>query len=456
VSNRGLPHDWHIEQVLLGTILACGDVSAVVDVVKPDDFHKPTHALLFGHILACAAEGDPPTPARLLRRIEAAGALESLAAVSHMGPTHYVLSLSSHGDIPENIGGLVRDLLRDSRRRAAVLELRALEERLLSDVSVDPAVGLMEMQARLEASQPPAKGEGWVPQADVVRERLEDIRHRTANPGQITGIPTGIDALDRLIGGFQRTRFYVIAGRPAMGKSAVMQCFAEHGAKFGDVGIITLEMPKEEIGERALVKEARVNSTRVRDGAIDEHDWRRLCDAEESLSARNVWIDDASAASISQIVNKIRKLKERRPNLHTVYLDYLQLATAEGKKNGSRQQEIGQITRGCKTIAKQVDIAVVALAQLSRQCEARVDKRPVPSDLRESGDIEQDADAIIFVYRDEVYVKESPKKGTMEIIVGKQRKGATGTIECAWIGAEYRIANIDRHVEPDYPRSYEQ
>lgn len=447
-----LPHNWETERAVLGgLLLAPAWLPEVQMVLKPEQFHRPGNRMLYELIGEVAARGLKTDLMVILHEIEARGISESVGGVS------YVIALPQACMFVDNIVSYARSVADVAVKRNVVLAAREIEEKIIAGkFTARDAIALSEGLIRDVAAQLPAeKGRDWVPQADILRERLEDIRQRTGKPDQIPGTPTGITDLDKKIGGWQRQKFYLIAGRPAMGKSAVAQCSAEHGAQYGDVGIITLEMPKEEIGERALIQEGRVNSTRVRDGSITTDDWTRLLDAEERLSARPVWVDDSPNASISQIWAKVRRLKERCPNLHTVFLDYIQLATADPKKGQggqSRQQEVGAISRGCKAMSKEFNIAVVALAQLSRKCEERTDKRPVPSDLREAGDLEQDADAILFVYRDEVYEKESTKRGIAEIIVGKNRGGPTGTVECAWIGHEYRIANLSDNTPPTSDR----
>ncbi len=446
--SAGLPHNWESERSVLGGLMLSPDrLSDVRAVVTAEQFHRPAHQTLFALIVEMSDAGLTPDTMVILDAIEARGIAEKAGGVS------YVIALPQACMFVDNLVSYARTVADHAVRRDIVLAAREIEAKVMEgQMDGRASVAFSEAAIHKVAGQlPTVKGGGWVSQSQVLQERLEDIRLRTTRPDSIPGTSTGIAGLDRLLGGWQRGRFYVVAGRPAMGKSAVAQWTAEHGSMYGDVGILTLEMPKEEVGERALIQEGRVNSQRVRDGSITESDWRDLCDAEGRLSERHVWIDDASQATIVQIVSKVRTLKAKCPELHTVYLDYLQLATAETRKNGNRQQEVGAITRGLKSLAKDLNIAVVAIAQLSRQCEARTDKRPMPSDLRESGDIEQDADAILFVYRDDAYVKDSPKKGIMEIIVAKNRGGATGTVEVAWIGAEYRIAPLDVRPGPDQP-----
>jgi replicative DNA helicase len=234
-----------------------------------------------------------------------------------------------------------------------------------------------------------------------------------------------------------------------MGKSALAQGWALAAAAKGvGVGIITLEMPGEELAERALAMDGRVHSGDIRSGDLRDDASRRLYASADRLAGMPVWVDDTPAASIAQIVAKVRRLKARHPEVGLVVLDYLQLATAEGPRGQSRQQEIGRISRGMKELAKEQAVCCLSLAQLSRKCEERTDKRPMPSDLREAGDLEQDADSIIFVYRPEVYDKDTPKKGTAELIIGKNRGGPTGTVEVAWIGAEYRFAPLASGAPP--------
>lgn len=435
-----LPHNWESERsVIGGLMLAPERLSDVRAVVTGEQFHRPAHRILFDLIVETADAGLAPDTMVLLNTIEARGMAEACGGLA------YVIGCPQACMFVDNVVSYARTVADHAVRRNLILACRAIEESVMTgEKSAVDAVASAEATIRGVADQlPSAAVGGWMPQSALLAAQLEEISARAQRPDDWTpGLPTGFPELDRKIGGLQAGRVYLITGRPAMGKSAFAQCIAEHVGRHAAVGFLTLEMPGTEVAERALVQESRVNASSVRDGKINEDDWRRLCDAEERLSRLPIFVDDAPAASIAQIWAKARKLKEKCPQLGCLVLDYLQLASAEGKGH-SRQQELGKISRGLKACAKELGIAVVALAQLSRKCEDRPDKRPVNSDLREAGDLEQDADVILHLFRDEVYTKEaSTKKGVAEVLIGKNRGGAPGTVEVAFIGHQYRFAPL--------------
>jgi replicative DNA helicase len=435
--NRPTTHDWDTEMELLGRLLRGGNIGAASEVVRAEDFGKPSHQVIFAAMLDAAKESEKISLPRLFRRLKDAQQAEAVGGYA------YLTALDQRADAPGTEATAARTIARDARRRHAVDLAHGMIKAINEDPAAEPATLMLAMQAAMEAATPAASA-GWTLQADLVGAQLAEIRERTGRPADWTpGLTTGYPELDRKLGGLQAGRFYLITGRPAMGKSALAQNIAEHVGRTAGVGFITLEMPGSEVAERALVMSARVNASRVRDGQIDDDDWRRLCDADAALAPLPIYVDDSPAATIAQIWAKARKLKERCPDLGVILLDYIQLATAEGRGQ-SRQQEIGKISRGCKAIAKELGIAVVALAQLSRKPDERPDKRPVNSDLREAGDLEQDADVILHVYRDEVYSKDAClEKGIAEIIVGKNRGGAPGMVKLRFIGHEFRFANLD-------------
>lgn len=437
----GLPHDEHTERVLLGTLLRGGDIAAVSEIIRASAFFVPSHRDIFGALVAAdQSEDRRVSPAAINRRMRDAGHTEK-------GLLSRLTALEQHADPKGTETGHARALAKVARRRAAIEGARDLERRLRDDPEAEPTVALAALMADMETDAP--QGRGWVSQADLVMAQLATIEERTRQPNAVPGAPTGVPELDTKLGGMQPGKSILVAGRPAMGKSALAQGWALAAARQGiGVGIITLEMPGDELAERALAMDAHVHSGDIRSGAIRDDAWRRLVASAERLAGMPVWVDDAPAATIAQIIGKARRLKNRHPNLGLLVLDYLQLATAEGPRSQNRQQEIGRISRGMKELAKELGICCLSLAQLSRRCEERTDKRPMPSDLREAGDLEQDADAIVFVYRDEVYNKDTLKKGTAELIIGKNRGGPIGTVEVAWVGAEYRFAPLAGDAPP--------
>jgi replicative DNA helicase len=294
----------------------------------------------------------------------------------------------------------------------------------------------------------------WNRLSEVLDIEWQNIEKRSEHRGEVTGIPTGLTELDAKLAGLQKTDLLILAARPGMGKTALALNIAQHAAvQHGTgVGFFSLEMSRGQLATRMLVSEARVKSDNVRRGFLStEFDWPRLETASETLFHAPLWIDDSPGLSITQVRAKARRLKREHPEVELIVVDYLQLM--RGTKAGeSREQEISGISRGLKALAKELNVAVLALSQLNRGVESRTDKRPLPSDLRESGAIEQDADVIMFIYRDEQYNPETTEKGIAEIIVAKQRNGETGTARVSWQGQYTRFENLARR--DDFPGGY--
>lgn len=430
--SEGLPHDEHLEQVLLGTLLSGGDVAAVAEVIQATAFLLPSHRDIFGALVAADQSDDRRmSPAAINRRMREAGTAVDKKTLNQL------TALAQKADPRGTEVGHARALAKIARRRAAVVGMRESIDRILQDPGAEPAVILAARMADLETDAP--TGKGWTSHDDLIMRHLATIEARRSQPEVCPGAPTGIPELDLLTGGLQKGKSILVGGRPKMGKSAVVEKWALHAASKGHgVGIIHLEMTEEEHAERAFAMDARVHSNDLRSGDIRPDAWRRLLESAERLAGLPIWIDDTPTASISQIIGKVRRLKARHPEVGVIVLDYLQLAKAEGPNGQSRQQEIGRISRGVKLTAKEQEVCFVSVAQLSRKCEDRQDKRPMPSDLREAGDLEQDADTIIFCYRHEVYEEDTADKGIMELIVAANRGGGTGTVKVKWTGAEYR------------------
>lgn len=433
---KGHVHNWETERAVLGGILLAPErLDDVREHLTPGHFHRPAHQRIYALMCDLADKGTPPDTILVLDAIEARGEAEPCGGIG------YVIALPQACASVDHVASYARQVANLATLRKLQLMARTIEE-MVTAGQVDAAQAMDAASALLYGVvDGVVGGKGWVPIADTLHRQLEEIRSRVENPGTLRGVTTGLRDLDTKIAGLERGRFYVVAGRPGMGKSALMQVFARAAATQCAVGIITLEMPDSEIAERALVQEARVSASAVRDGKVDEHQWRRLVNAAHTIADLPILVDDCSTASIAQIRAKARRLKQQRPDLGVLFLDYLQIATADVGR-GNREQEISKIARGGKAIAKELGIAVVFLAQLSRKAEDRTDKRPVPSDLRESGAVEQEADVILLIYRDSVYNKDSPDAGIAEILVGKNRSGTTGTVKVAFRGHEYTFADL--------------
>jgi replicative DNA helicase len=288
----------------------------------------------------------------------------------------------------------------------------------------------------------------WSVLSELVDQEFLRIQNLASRGEDITGVPTGFVDLDRMLAGLQRTDLLILAARPSMGKTALALNICQNCAHQGfGVGVFSLEMGRGQLATRMLTCEARVDASRVRTGRLsEEYDWPKLVEAADALHHLPVYIDDTPGLTVSQIRSKARRLKARYPQLAVLMIDYIGLMS--GDPRVSREQQVSAASRGLKALAKEIDVAVIALSQLNRGVEGRQDKRPMLSDLRESGAIEQDADVIMFIYRDEYYNKESPDKNVAEVIVAKQRNGPTGTVRLAFQGEHTRFDNLARESGP--------
>ena len=289
-------------------------------------------------------------------------------------------------------------------------------------------------------------GQGFTHIHDVLLETYEDIEKIAGNQGGITGVPTGFADLDRQTTGLQPADLVLLGARPSMGKTAFALNIVQQAAvrEHKVCSIFSLEMSKKQLANRLLCAESLVDSERVRSGQLENEDWEKLLGALAPLSEAPIYIDDTPGITLAELRSRCRKLKLEK-GLDLIMIDYLQLMSGpRGTSGDNRQQEISDISRGLKALAREMQAPVLALSQLSRALEARSDRRPMLSDLRESGAIEQDADVVMFLYRDEYYNKDSQDHGIAEVIIAKQRNGSTGTIKLAWLGQYTKFANLDR------------
>jgi replicative DNA helicase len=444
--SRALPHNWDTEKALLGGLLlnAADYLDEVRAIVAPGHFHRPSHAALFELVCALADRGQAADPIACIDAAEAKGEAE----VERIGGRVYLAGLVAACSSIDSVPTYARRVRLHWERRDAIVAIREAEERLMSDPDCDPSSALAGAQERMEANVH-GGDDDWVPLADATGDAVQEIQRRAEHPGVTAGIPTGWSTVDRIVGGWRGGRVYVIGARPKMGKSAYVQQTMIHAARQGHgVGMFSLEMDRLEIGERALAQEARADAGALVRGEIDESAWRDLLDADEALRGLPVYIADRPAVTMAQIRAKAKRLAKRCQAAGTplglLVIDYLQLMGGDGGgRNTSREQVVAALSRGVKLLAKEMHVAILLLSQLNRALESRADKRPMPSDLRESGAIEQDADGILFLYRDEVYNPDSPDKGICEVIVSALRGGQPGTARLAFQGKHYRFVDLE-------------
>ncbi|MBR3881946.1 MAG: replicative DNA helicase [Clostridia bacterium] len=433
------PHDIEAEQAILGCMLTDRDsVIAAIEVLKEDAFYREDNKAIYAAILSLYSKNEPidiiTVKAELIEtgNFERVGGLEYLASLPERVPT--TANVDKYIKIVDE-KAMLRNLISSAN------ELVALGYDETEDV--DRIMDMAEKKIFDLAQKKNTKGYSAL--KDVLVETFAKLEELYNQKGQLSGTPTGFKDYDLKTSGLHDSDLIIVAARPAMGKSAFAINIATNvavQAKKG-VAIFNLEMSKEQVGNRILCCEALVDSNKVRTGQLEDDDWVKLASTLTRLSEAPIYIDDTAGISIMEIRAKCRKLKIEK-DIGLVVIDYLQLIQGSGKKNASREQEISEISRSLKILAKELQIPVIALSQLSRSVEKRDDKRPMLSDLRESGAIEQDADQVIFLYRDDYYNEDSEKKNVAEVILAKHRGGSTGTIDLAWLPSYTKFANLEK------------
>ena len=433
------PHDIEAEQAILGCMLTDKDaVISAIEVLKEEDFYREDNRAIYSAILSLYSRNEPidiiTVKAELVEQgnFERIGGLEYLAELPERVPT--TANVEKYIKIV-NEKATLRSLIQTSN------ELIALGYDESEDV--DNIMDMAEKKVFDLSQKKSAKGYSAL--KDVLVGSFAELEKLYNQKGNVTGITTGFIDLDNKTAGLHNSDLIIIAARPAMGKSAFAINLATNAAVKANVPVVifNLEMSKEQVGNRILCSEAMVDSNKIRTGQIEDDDWMKLATTLGELSEAPIYIDDTPGISIMEIRAKCRKLKIEK-NIGLIVIDYLQLIQGTGKRNASREQEISEISRSLKILAKELDVPVIALSQLSRTAERRDDKRPMLSDLRESGAIEQDADLVIFLYRDDYYNEDTEKKNVAEVILAKHRGGSTGTVELAWMPSYTKFANLDR------------
>lgn len=431
------PQNIDAEQSVLGAILLTNSaLDDVVDIVAAEDFYRGSHQHVFSAMTALAARSEPIDLITLAAELQQRGQLEDV------GGRSYLAQLDSHVPSTANVARyaqIVHDMALARRLIGAAHSIAREGYELKSDV----ATLLDSAEQRLfEVTE--GKGKSTIQSLNTmvrtVFSKLETLYERQS---EITGIATGFTEFDKMTAGLQGGDLIIVAGRPSMGKTAVVMNIAAHVAieVKRPVAVFSLEMSAEALTTRLFSSEARVDGQRLRTGQLLDSDWPKLARAADRLHKAPMFIDDGAGLSALEMRAKCRRVKARAGDLALVVVDYMQLMKGRAGID-SREQEISDISRGLKSLARELNCPVIALSQLNRSLEKREDKRPMMSDLRESGAIEQDADLICFIYRDEVYNRESPDKGIAEIIIGKQRNGPTGFVRTAFLRDCTRFENL--------------
>jgi len=440
-SGRSLPSNLGAEEALLGAMLLSRDaIAAAIEVVRAADFYRPAHGHVFDAITTLYAAGEPADPITVAEELRRAGLLDSL------GGEGEIVRLQANAPAVSNAtryAGIIEELALLRKMITTAGEIAEIGYSLPDDVTkaVDSAEAMIFDLATRRTESSLVEVRELLGGAMDRLEQLYDVG------SSITGTPTGYVDLDELLSGLQPNALVVVGARPAMGKTAFALGMAANAAINARVPtlVFSLEMSHLEIVQRLLSSEARVDATKMRNGRLTEADWQKITRAMTPLGDADIWIDDNPNVTVMEIRSKARKLKARTGKLGLIVVDYVQLMTG---RNGAenRQVEVAEISRGLKILARELETPVVALAQLNRGLEQRADKRPMLSDLRESGSLEQDADVVLFLYRDEVYNAETQDAGIAEVIVAKHRSGPTGTVRLAWLGQYTKFANMARDV----------
>ena len=436
------PHDTEAEQAVIGSMLTDKEaIISAIEVLKEEDFYREDNKTIYGAILNLYNRAEPVDIITLkaelssLGKLEAVGGLEYLAELPDKVPT--TANVDKYIKIVEE-----KSLLRSLLKTANEIIKLGYDETQEVDFLMDQA------EKKIFDTIQSRNQKGYSSIKDILVDTFTQLEQLYNQKQHITGVPTGFADLDYKTAGLHNSDLILVAARPAMGKSAFALNIASYAATRGNtpVAIFSLEMSKEQMVNRILCSEAMVDSNKVRTGKIDDEDWGKLAQASGTLSESKIFIDDTPGISIMEIRAKCRKLKLEQ-NIGLVVIDYLQLVQGSGKRGSSREQEISEISRSLKILAKEINVPVIALSQLSRAPEQRPDHRPMLSDLHESGAIEQDADIVMFLYRDDYYNEDSEKKNIAEVILAKHRSGSTGTVELLWLGNYTKFANIEKYRE---------
>ena len=435
---RVLPHSPEAEQSVIGSMLMDREaIMAASEIIDSADFYQHQYGILFETMLELYNEGTPVDLITLqdrLREKDVPPEISSLEFAKDLLSSVYTsTNVRQYAQIVYE-KSILRKLIKESEETANICYLG--KERV-DDIMEDTEKRIFSLLQKRNTGD-------FVPIKDVVLNALDKIELASKNRGSVTGIPTGFIDLDYKTSGMQPSDLILIAARPSMGKTAFVLNIAQHMAFKNDVtaAIFSLEMSKEQLVNRLFSLESKVDSQSIRTGNLSDDDWAKLIESAGIIGKSNLIIDDTPGISVSELRSKCRKYKLEH-NLGIIIIDYLQLMTGS-KRSDSRQQEISDISRSLKEVARELSVPVIALSQLSRAVEQRPDHRPMLSDLRESGAIEQDADVVMFIYRDDYYNKDSEKKNIAEIIIAKQRNGPIGPVELVWLPNYTKFANMQK------------
>ena len=441
------PHDLDAERAVIGAMLVSETAVAVVaERLAAEDFYSEVHRIIYGAMMRLYSRGEP------IDQLTLTNELRSVNEFERIGGRPYVFQIVESVPTAANAGRYA-DIVRGKALLRAIIDVgsRITEDALREPEDVSEALDSAEQLVYGVSNR--TLREHLAPVSELAPGALEMIQRLYEQEGEVTGVETGFEDLDRLTTGFHKSDLIILAARPAMGKTAMALNAIWHasGEKKMPVAIFSLEMSKEQLVQRLISQTTRIPAQALRSGNVKAEDWPKLVRGVAEVSRAPIWIDDTAGVTLMEIRAKVRRLASQlnvagEMPLSLVVVDYLQLMVGGEARNRAenRQQEIAEISRGLKVLARDLDVPVLAIAQLSRAVEARHDKRPLLSDLRDSGAIEQDADMVMFLYRDEYYNSDSDDRGIAEVIVGKHRNGPTGKVQLAWMEQYTKFASLAR------------
>ena len=433
---RSLPHSIEAEQSVIGSmIIDKGAIAKVAEKLTEDDFYRDGHKVIYKTIIEMFKSDMAVDLVTLLEYLKSTDQLEKAGGVT------YITEVSSSVPSTANLSSYVKIVDEKSTLRKLIKSAtNIIEDSYNKQGEVEDV--LDKAQKKIFDISEKRSSSDFEPLKDVLERGFLEIERLFNNKGEITGVGSGFIDLDAKTSGFQKGDMILIAARPSMGKTTFALNIAEHAAlrEGKSVVIFSLEMSKEQLAYKLLCSEAGVDLLKLRTGALDDDDWEKIARATGPLSKANVYIDDTAGVSVMEMRSKCRRLKMEY-GIDLILIDYLQLMS--GSSSESRQQEVSEISRSIKALAKEMECPVIALSQLSRAPEQRADHRPMLSDLRESGSIEQDADVVMFLYRDEYYNRDTEEKGKAECIIAKQRNGPVGTVKLQFIGNLSKFGNAE-------------
>lgn len=443
VLKRILPHSVEAEQSVIGSMIMDREaVTVASEIVTGEDFYSRQYGILFETMVEMGEEGQPVDLVTLQNRLREKDVPPELSSLEFVRDLIAAVPTSANVKYYANIVAEKSLLRRLIRLNEEIANTCYAGKESLEFILEDTEKRMFQLLQKRDSGE-------FVPIRQVVMNAMDRIEAASKNKGSVTGIPTGFTDLDYRTAGMQPSDLVLIAARPSMGKTAFALNIAQYVAfkKNLPVAVFSLEMSKEQLVNRMFSLESSVDAQKLRTGQLNDQDWERLIESAGVIGKSQLMIDDTPGISISELRSKCRRLKLEH-GLSMIIIDYLQLMSGSGRSD-SRQQEISDISRGLKSIARELNVPVLALSQLSRAVEQRPDHRPMLSDLRESGAIEQDADVVMFIYRDDYYNHDTDRRGISEIIIAKQRNGPIGTVELAWLPEYTKFANLERARRSD-------